>query len=295
MKTLWTILASVGLAARLLAQNGDAGEQRRNKIDAQARADASGFAPKDQQPCPATPITCPFNGSGTLDTSSCVHVYLNPALNSYMDLYSLQATVGQTISAEMDSASFPTYLTLRDSTGKTIAYDTPGTGNSVSLSYTAPTAGTYTIAAESLNPISSSGPHTGLYLLAVTGCQGSTGGGGGGGGIGNGTCGSATAACLQGDRFKVSVSWSANGTSGDATAIRMTSDTSYFWFFNSANVELVVKVLDGRSINNHFWVFYGALSNTQYTITVFDTVSGQTRQYTNPSGQFASVGDTAAF
>ena len=75
----------------------------------------------------------------------------------------------------------------------------------------------------------------------------------------------------------------------------MTDDTGYFWFFDPANVELVVKVLDGRSLNNHFWVFYGALSNTQYTITVLDTMTGQTRQYTNPSGQFASVGDTAAF
>lgn len=269
MKVLWTILASVGLAARLLAQDGA---------------------------CTATPITCPFTGAGNLSTSSCVHEYLSSSLNAYMDLYSVQMTAGQTISAQMDSASFPTHLTLRDATGRTIVYDTPGSGNGVSLTYKVPTAGTYMIAAESRNPIASTDPNKGLYLLAVTGCQGSSeGGGGGGGGIGNGSCGSETAACLQGDRFKVSVSFSANGTSGDATAIRMTTDTSYFWFFNSANVELVVKVLDGRSVNNHFWVFYGALSNTQYTITVFDTVTGQTRQYTNPSGQFASVGDTAAF
>ena len=110
---------------------------------------------------------------------------------------------------------------------------------------------------------------SGLYLLTVVGCQGSTRGrGGGGGGIGNGSCGSATAACLTGDRFQVSVSFTANGTTADATAIRMTTDTGYFWFFDPTNVELVVKVLDGRSINDHFWVFYGALSNTQYTVTV---------------------------
>jgi hypothetical protein len=282
MKTLWTILASVGLAARLLAQDGNAGDQRRNKIDA-----------KDLQACPATPITCPFTGAGNLGPSSCVHEYLSASLNAYMDLYSVQATAGQTISAQMDSASFPTHLTLRDSTGRTIFYDTPGSGNGVSLTYRVPTDGTYTIAAESRNPISSPDPNKGLYLLAVTGCQGSSGDGGGG--IGNGSCGSVTAACLSNDRFKVSVSWSANGASGDGTAIRMTSDTGYFWFFDPANVELVVKVLDGRAFNNHFWVFYGALSNTHYTITVFDTVTGQTRQYTNPSGQFASVGDTTAF
>ena len=27
----------------------------------------------------------------------------------------------------------------------------------------------------------------------------------------------------------------------------------YFWFFDPANVELAVKVLDGRPINGKFW------------------------------------------
>jgi len=54
-------------------------------------------------------------------------------------------------------------------------------------------------------------------------------------------------------------------------------------------------VLDGRSINGHFWVFYGALSDVQYTITVTDTITGAVRTYTNPQDAFASRGDTAAF
>ena len=75
----------------------------------------------------------------------------------------------------------------------------------------------------------------------------------------------------------------------------MTSDTGHFWFFTDTNVELVVKVLDGRAINNHFWVFYGALSNVQYVITVLDTQTQTSRTYTNPQGTLASVADTAAF
>ena len=85
------------------------------------------------------------------------------------------------------------------------------------------------------------------------------------------------------------------GARGVGQAVRLTNETGYFWFFNADNVELMVKVLDGRQINNHFWVFYGALSNVEYTITVRDTVTGQTRRYTNPSGTFGSVGDTQAF
>lgn len=75
----------------------------------------------------------------------------------------------------------------------------------------------------------------------------------------------------------------------------MTSDTGYFWFFNSSNVELVVKVLDARTLNNRFWVFFGALSNVEYTLRVTDTVTGNVKTYVNPSGRFASVGDTDAF
>ena len=57
----------------------------------------------------------------------------------------------------------------------------------------------------------------------------------------------------------------------------------------------MIKVLDGRALNNHFWVFYGALSNVQYTIHVTDTATGTTKTYTNPSGTLASVADTQAF
>jgi hypothetical protein len=85
------------------------------------------------------------------------------------------------------------------------------------------------------------------------------------------------------------------GNSGAGTAVPLTPDSGYFWFFNPANVELAIKVLDGRPVNGHFWVFYGALSNVEYTITVTDTQTGAVRTYRNPAHQFASRGDTAAF
>jgi len=54
-------------------------------------------------------------------------------------------------------------------------------------------------------------------------------------------------------------------------------------------------VLDGRALNGHFWVFYGALSNVEFEITVTDALSGRRRTYVNPLGHFASAGDTQAF
>jgi hypothetical protein len=102
--------------------------------------------------------------------------------------------------------------------------------------------------------------------------------------------------CLNGNRFKIEARWEDfEGKTGRGRAVSLTSDTGCFWFFNSSNVELVIKVLDGRALNGHFWVFYGALSNVGYTITVTDTERNEVRTYTNPLGDFGSVGDTSAF
>jgi hypothetical protein len=106
-----------------------------------------------------------------------------------------------------------------------------------------------------------------------------------------------TTLCLNASRFKVQVAWQvpAQGTSGNGNGIALTTDTGEFWFFSANNIELVVKVVDGRAFNNHFWVFYGALSNVQYTITVTDTSDGVVKTYQNPNGNLASVADVSAF
>ncbi len=75
----------------------------------------------------------------------------------------------------------------------------------------------------------------------------------------------------------------------------MTNDTGWFWFFDPANVEVMLKVLDGTALNGKHWVFYGALSSVEYTITVTDTQTGVQKIYKNPSGTLASVADTEAF
>ena len=85
------------------------------------------------------------------------------------------------------------------------------------------------------------------------------------------------------------------GTRGTATAVPLTSDTGYFWFFSSGTPELVVKVVDGTAVNGRFWVFSGALSDVAYTITVTDGLTGAVKTYENPSGSLSSLADTNAF
>jgi ELWxxDGT repeat protein len=107
---------------------------------------------------------------------------------------------------------------------------------------------------------------------------------------------SSTRLCLNGDRFAVEIAWKDfQGKTGVGQAVEITADTGYFWFFDPANVELALKILDGTPVNGHRWVFYGALSSVEYTVTVTDTQTGETNTYRNPSGQLASVADTEAF
>jgi hypothetical protein len=47
-----------------------------------------------------------------------------------------------------------------------------------------------------------------------------------------------------------------------------TSDFGFFWFFEAANLELAVKVLDGRAINGHFWVFWAAMSTIEIEVHI---------------------------
>ncbi|MEM8932210.1 MAG: hypothetical protein AAGE94_13600 [Acidobacteriota bacterium] len=110
---------------------------------------------------------------------------------------------------------------------------------------------------------------------------------------------SAEVLCLDhepGDRrFRLSASWRdfEDGT-GVGTARALTDDTGGFWFFDPHNVELLVKVLDARDTNGHFWVFLGSLSNVEFTLDIEDTQTGERAVYTNPLGAFASFGDVEA-
>jgi predicted outer membrane repeat protein len=110
-----------------------------------------------------------------------------------------------------------------------------------------------------------------------------------------GSCTAGPSLCLAGNRFRAELAWKNGAVATPARAVSISGDTGYFWFVDPANVELVVKVLDGRSLNGSFWVFYGGLTDVAYTLTVTDTATGAVKIYTNPAGKHASAGDTTAF
>jgi streptogramin lyase len=124
---------------------------------------------------------------------------------------------------------------------------------------------------------------------------------------GGGTCvADATTLCIDrepGDRrFKLQASYhttEGGGLSGSGDAIALPSlgvtEGGLFWFFGATNPEMLIKVIDGCSLNSHFWVFYAATTNVGFTVTVTDTVTGHQAIYTNPDGHAAAPKqDTAA-
>jgi hypothetical protein len=112
-----------------------------------------------------------------------------------------------------------------------------------------------------------------------------------------------TVLCIEnrpGDaRFQVTVDTLHAGTAGTGQASLQTLGITHggsFWFFGQDNPEVLVKVLNGCSENNHFWVFITAGTNVGFTVHVKDTTTAATSSYANADNTAAvPVQDTKAF
>jgi hypothetical protein len=108
---------------------------------------------------------------------------------------------------------------------------------------------------------------------------------------------SGEALLLRNGRFAVTVEWETpDGASGNGTPLPLTNDTGAFWFFNPANLELLVKVIDACAAFDRYWVFAGGLTNVGVDLRVTDTTTGVEARYSIPiQTPFAPVQDTGAF
>lgn len=111
----------------------------------------------------------------------------------------------------------------------------------------------------------------------------------------------AQTACLLGGRFEVKVQWTTSTDTGAAQVMSFgperteSNESVFFYFFNPANFEMGVKVLDGCGLGGNFWIFVSGLTNQGYTVTVRDTQTGRVKTYSNPLGLYpTTVGDTSA-
>jgi hypothetical protein len=242
-------------------------------------------------------LACPSSSAtAELSTGDC---RLNDG--SYVDLFQFSGVAGQTVTIDMTSSAFDTYLYLLDPTPVSVARndDFGGSTNS-QIVFTLTASGTWTVGATSLEA-----NQLGSYALAlqcstsaptptptpiVTPVPTATP-------IPGPCIAGPTTLCVNGGRFRVQMDWAtADGRTGAGMAVPATADTGMFWFFSSNNLEAIVKVVDGCSFNQRYWVFAGGLTNVAVTMRVTDTQDGILRTYTNAQGNaFQPIQDTAAF
>lgn len=125
-------------------------------------------------------------------------------------------------------------------------------------------------------------------------------------GPGNGACApSSTTVCLLNGRFQVSIAYvnpfsSPPNQPGTFLAARLLQgvqnpDTALFGFASAQAVEVVVRIQDTRPFAPRFDLYYGGMTDVGYTVTVTDTVTGVTRQYTNTVGRVGGGVDRSSF
>ena len=124
--------------------------------------------------------------------------------------------------------------------------------------------------------------------------------------LGNGGCvPNATTACLLNNRFQVKIDYvnpfsNPPNQPGTFLAARLLEgvqnpDTALFGFSSAQAVEVVVRVQDTRPFAPRFDVYYGGMTDVGYTVTVTDTQTGVTRQYTNNVGTVGGGVDRTSF
>ncbi len=75
-------------------------------------------------------------------------------------------------------------------------------------------------------------------------------------------------------RFVASLVWVTPDNTGPARVAPGASRASgAFYFFDPDNWEVLVKVLDGRAINGHWWAYASGTTDLKWTLTVTDTTT----------------------
>ena len=107
----------------------------------------------------------------------------------------------------------------------------------------------------------------------------------------------ATAVCLQGGRFRVTLDWSApDGTRAAArVSDARTPRAAIFYFFAPENWEVLVKVLNGCAVNGHYWVSIASGTDLGLDLAVRDTRTGAERRYGKAPGEPDAFSDLSAF
>lgn len=89
------------------------------------------------------------------------------------------------------------------------------------------------------------------------------------------------------------------GRTGPGRALARSHEFGYFSIpaltSNADNPEVFVKVLDARTVNGEFWVFYGGLTDLEYSLTVRHNSTGRVKTFFKEGGSACGGFDTSGF
>src|SRR5437588_2007892 len=188
----------------------------------------------NEQPGNASPMTLPASCSGSAsstDASSISIDYGGGLRDGIEDLYSFTLSSSARVSVSLawtdTNADLDLFLLRPNGTNLDVVATSVTTGSapeSFTTSTLAP--GTYYVGVSAFSGGSS-------YTVNVSQAVSSTG-----------CTDNNTTACLGNGRFRVRTTYDTGSQSGNGGAVKLSTDTGYFWFFGNSNVEMVVKILD---------------------------------------------------
>ena len=97
--------------------------------------------------------------------------------------------------------------------------------------------------------------------------------------------------CLVGNnRFKVQLDFG----SGQGRVADRTRRSGLFSVTDPSRADVVVEMFDRCAINDHYWVGVGSATPVSFDVVIEDTLSGETRAFSNP-GSGRAIVDASAF
>lgn len=89
------------------------------------------------------------------------------------------------------------------------------------------------------------------------------------------------------------------GTTGSGTVIGQNDVYGYFSIpsvsGNAGNPEVIVKMVDATAIGQNYWVFYGCMTDLEYTLNVKENATGVVKTYSKDAGKPCGQFDTSGF
>ncbi|HUR80684.1 MAG TPA: fibronectin type III domain-containing protein, partial [Thermoanaerobaculia bacterium] len=115
----------------------------------------------------------------------------------------------------------------------------------------------------------------------------------------------ANTVCLLGDRFEVKLDYLNQFANPPAPGSMLGAkllpgvqnpDAATFGFGSPQAIEAVVRIQDARPFGlNRFDIYFGGMTDVEYTVSVTDTITGKVRQYRNPPGSVGGGVDRTSF